>query len=139
MVKITGRDRVSAKLRGIGGQDTIRKVGSALFAAGDLIAAEAAHSLTVNSQGGKHHVASLPGQPPNEDLGTLRKNIEVVQVAPLRVEVSSNAPYARALEYGTSRMGERPYMRPAVAKKKAEAVALVRQAVDAAIRQTQGA
>jgi HK97 gp10 family phage protein len=47
----------------------------------------------------------------------------------MTVEVSANAPYAAALEFGTSKMAERPYMRPAVARKRKEAIALVRKAV----------
>lgn len=139
MVKITGHDNVSRKLRGLAGEATIRKVGSALFAAGQMIQVEAQLSITEGAVSGRGHVPSRPGEPPKQNTGVLANNIETVLVAPLRVEVSSNAPYARALEFGTSKMAERPYMRPAVAKKKAEVVALVRQAVDAAIRQTQGA
>lgn len=139
MVKITGADKASRRLRGLAGEATIRKVGSALLAAGQLIQVEAQLSITNGAVSGKGHVRSRPGEPPKNEFGTLADNIETVLVAPLRVEVSSNAPYARALEFGTSKMAERPYMRPAVAKKRKEAVALVRQAVDAAIRQTQGA
>lgn len=139
MVKITGKDRASAKLRGLAGQATVEKVGKALFAAGQMIQVEAQLSITNGAVSGKGHVPSRPGEPPKNDTGVLANNIETVMVAPLRVEVSSNAPYARALEFGTSKLTERPYMRPAVAKKKAEAVALVRRAVDAAIRSTQGA
>lgn len=139
MVKITGSDGVSRRLRGLAGQEIVRKVGKALFAAGQMIQVEAQLSITNGAVSGKGHVPSRPGEPPKNDTGVLADNIETVLVAPLRVEVSSNAPYARVLEYGGSKTAERPYMRPAVARKKTEAVALVRQAVDAAIRQTQGA
>lgn len=139
MVSISGQAGVTGRLRGLAGQDMVRKVGSALFEAGQLIQVDAQLSISNGAVSGKHHVPSRPGEPPKYDTGVLANNIETVLVAPLKVEVSSNAPYARALEYGTSKMGERPYMRPAVARKKDEAVALVRGAVDAAIRQTQGA
>ncbi len=134
MVKITGSDGISRRLRGLAGQEIVRKVGTALFAAGQMIQVEAQLSITEGAVSGKGHIPSRPGEPPKQDTGVLADNIETVLVAPLRVEVSSNAPYARALEYGTSKMAERPYMRPAVAKKKADAVRLVRNAVDAAIR-----
>jgi HK97 gp10 family phage protein len=76
----------------------------------------------------------LPGQPPNEDTGVLRTHIETTQVAPLRVEVSSNAPYAVALEVGTSKMAARPYMAPALRNKKKAVSALIQRAVNAAVK-----
>lgn len=116
----------------------IRRVGGALFAGGQLIQVEAQVSITNGAVSGKGHVPSSPGEPPNQDTGVLANNIETVLVEPLKVEVSSNAPYAAALEYGTSKMAERPYMRPAVAKKRKEVTQLVRGAVAAVIRDSKG-
>jgi HK97 gp10 family phage protein len=134
MPRITGADRVSKKLAGMAGERTVRMVGQALFAGGEMVRAEAGRLITEGAVSGKHHVPSLPGEPPNEDTGTLRTHIETTQPAPLRVEVSSNAPYAAYLEFGTSKMIERPYMRPALARKKDEVVALVRKAVGKAVK-----
>lgn len=133
MPRIRGADRVVMRLNTIG-PATVRDVGAALYAGGDLIRAEAAHLITEGAVSGKNHVPSLPGEPPNEDTGVLRTNIETTQPAPLRVEISSNAPYAAALEFGTSRMAERPYMGPATRAKKKEVIDLVRQAVDRATK-----
>jgi len=133
MPKITGRERVDARLRGLGGAQMVTRVGQALFAGGELIRAEAAHLITEGAVSGKNHVTSLPGQPPNEDTGILRTNIETTQTGPLRVEVSSNAPYAVPLEAGSSKMAPRPYMGPATRNKRAEVVAGVRAAVNDAI------
>jgi HK97 gp10 family phage protein len=55
-------------------------------------------------------------------------------VEPLKVEVSANAPYASALEFGTSKMAERPYMRPAAAKARPQVAELVKAAVTKIIR-----
>jgi len=134
MPRVTGREQARAHISGMGGAKVVEKVGAALFAAGELIRAEAAHLITEGSISGKFHVPSLPGEPPNEDTGVLRTNIETVQVAPLRVEVSSNAPYAVALETGTSKMAERPYMGPASRNKRKDVVALVRAAVNEATK-----
>jgi HK97 gp10 family phage protein len=134
MPRITGREQAGAHLRRLGGEQMVRRVGAALFAGGEIIRAEAAHLITEGAVSGKNHVPSLPGQPPNEDTGTLRSNIETTQVAPLRVEVSSNAPYAVALETGTSKMAERPYMAPATEHKRKEVIDLVRGAVNAAAK-----
>lgn len=134
MVRITGKDGVEVRLKGIAGEQAIVRVGQALFVGGDMIRAEAAHLITEGAVSGKNHVPSLPGEPPNEDTGVLRTHIETTQVAPLKVEVSSNARYAVALEVGTSRMAARPYMAPATRAKRKEVVALVRQAVNQATK-----
>lgn len=133
MPRITGRDGVTVRLNRLASQEAVQKVGQALYVGGDAIRAEAAHLITEGAVSGKHHVPSAPHTPPNEDTGVLRTHIETTQVAPLKVEVSSNAPYAAALEFGTSKMAERPYMRPATARKRKEVVALVRAAVNAAV------
>jgi len=134
LVRIRGAKEHSRKLQRIQGQGAARFVGQALFVAGETIAVEAQISITQGAVSGKGHVASLPGEAPNADTHRLADNIEVVQPAPLRVEVSSNAPYSAALEFGTSRMAERPFMRPAVAKKRKEVVALIEKAIQHAIR-----
>lgn len=131
MVKITGAKAHAARLKRLTGEDMIRQVGAALFEAGNMIQVDAQISITEGSTSadGKH-VPSLPGQPPNNDTGVLANNIETVQKAPLVVQVSSNAPYAAALEFGTSKMAERPYMRPATAKNRKAVTELVRKAVE---------
>lgn len=139
MARVTGAKAHAARLRGMTGENMVRRVGAALFAGGQAIQVEAQISITNGAVSGKGHVPSAPGQPPNQDTGVLSNNIETVLVAPMRVEVSSNAPYAAALEYGTSKMAERPYMRPAVAKKRKEVVELVRRAVRSVTQSPRGA
>lgn len=134
MPRITGRERVEARLSGVAGEKTIRNVGVALFAGGEMIRAEAVHLITEGAVSGKFHVRSLPGEPPNRDTGVLDTHIETTQIAPLKVEVSSNAPYAAPLEFGTSKMAARPYMGPATRAKKKEVIDLVRKAVAAATK-----
>ncbi|KPH66063.1 HK97 gp10 family phage protein [Novosphingobium sp. ST904] len=114
----------------------VREVGKALFAAGEMIQVEAQISITAGAVSGKKHVPSAPGQAPNNDTGTLAGNIETNQTAPLVVEVSSNAPYAGDLEFGTSKMAARPYMAPARDAKRKEVEQLVRRAVDNVVRQS---
>lgn len=134
MPRITGVQRIVARLEGAAGEKTLRMVGQALFAGGEMIRAQAAHLITEGAVSGKNHVPSLPGEPPNEDTGVLRTHIETTQPAPLRVEVSSNAPYAVPLETGSSRTAARPYMGPASRQKRKEVVGLVQQAVNRAIK-----
>lgn len=129
MVKIIGAKAHAARLKKIQGPEMVRAVGAALFVAGDMIKVDAQISITAGSISGKGHIPSKPGEPPNNDTGDLVRGIENTQVAPLRVEVSANAPHAVPLEVGTSKMAARPYMGPAAQKNRAEATKLVRDAV----------
>ncbi|MEI5687743.1 HK97-gp10 family putative phage morphogenesis protein [Sphingomonas kyungheensis] len=105
-------------------------VSRALYAAGQLVEDEAKGSITRGSaggqKGGKHqHVPSLPGQPPNEEFGGLRGNIETIQEEPFKVIVSSNAEYSQHLEFGTSKMAARPFMGPAINQPRDEVSKLI--------------
>ena len=160
MARVIGNREHSARLKRMAGPETVRKVGAALFAGGQMIQVEAQRSITEGSVSGKGHVPSLPGEPPNQDTGVLANNIETASVGPLKVEVSSNAPYAAALEkgskrkagvgarsfsaesgkfgpirveFGDSKTAARPYMTPAMNKKRKEVVQLVRRAVSEAV------
>ena len=133
MAKITGVNKAKRRIEGLAGREKIELVGRALFAGGEAIKAEAQHSITEGAVSGANHVPSAPGQPPNEDTGTLRRNITVTQIGPLHVRVASNAPYSAFLEFGTSKMAARPFMGPAARAKKKQVVALVRAAVGKAI------
>lgn len=134
VVKITGADRVLRRLDRMAGAQAHREIGAALFAGGHLIATEAQISITTGAVSGKGHVPSAPGEPPNNDTGALANQIEVTQVGDLKVEISSNAPHAAPLELGTSKMTERPYMRPAAVKRRGEAVQLVRRVIARQVR-----
>lgn len=108
-----GRDAFQRKLAKLSGPDVVKAANRVLYVGADRIKAEAQRSITAGSVSGKGHVPSKPGDAPNNDTGVLKNNIEAVLSEPLLAEVSSNAPYAAALEFGTSKMEARPYMRPA--------------------------
>lgn len=103
-----------------------------LYAAGQLIELEAERSITEGSISGAGHIASLPGEPPNADTRLLDTNIEteIVSVSPPTVTVTSKAPYSAALEFGTSKMVERPFMRPATKKYRSKVHEIVREGLD---------
>ncbi|BER92690.1 hypothetical protein M15_14340 [Atrimonas thermophila] len=50
--------------------------------------------------------------------GNLRNSIQAELPERLRAYVKAYAPYAHFVEYGTSKMKARPYMRPAVEKER---------------------
>ena len=132
---IKGLDKHLKHLRAA--KTAARDVVQGLYAAGSLIEADAERSITEGAVSGKHHVPSLPGQPPNEDTGHLRANIEteiIAGAAEPTVHVTSKARYAAYLEFGTSRMAARPYMRPATEKNREKVAGLVAEQVSVTIR-----
>lgn len=129
------------EIGGVIGLDRLKAKGKALVAAleketakqlylGALaIEAEAKTAITQGKKSGRTykrrsvtHQASAPGEAPANDTGRLVNSIHVTtaeggQVA--RVHAGSGAvSYAAALEFGTSKMAERPFFRPALAKAK---------------------
>ena len=110
------------------------QVAAALYEAGQLIELDAERSITAGSVSGANHVPSAPGQPPNADTRFLDSNIETEIGGPGLVTVTSKAPYSAALEYGTSRIAPRPFMRPATERNRRKVVELVGDAVNITVR-----
>lgn len=97
-----------------------REVSRAVRATAQAIREDAVKSIAAHKSQGREytrgsvkHTASKAGSPPNQDRGTLARNIRVTMNDDLTADVTSNAPYSEALEFGTSRMGARPFMTPA--------------------------
>lgn len=136
MPKITGGGRHNSRLKGLTSPASVERIGRALFAAGERIQVAAQISITEGAVSGKAHVPSALGTPPNNDSGVLANNIETTRDPnnPLRVTVSSNAPYAAAQEFGNSKLPERPYMRPAVAQERKAVTETIRRAVSETIK-----
>lgn len=115
---------------------TPAEVARALYVAGQEIEIDAEISITKGSISGPNHVPSRPGEPPNADTRRLDTSIDtfVISQKPPTVHVISQAPYSAALEYGTSRMAERPFMRPAALRKRRRVTELVGGAVSTVVR-----
>jgi len=65
------------------------------------------------------HTASARGQPPASDTGFLVQNItSQVKSEGDKVigQIVASAPYAKPLEFGTTKMSARPFMQPALNK-----------------------
>jgi len=101
------------RLKKLSGPQVTRLAGQVVFEGADLIRAEAFHLVGTGSGSFGRHVPSAPGEPPNRDIGTLQDNMRVYQTGPVSAEFRSEAEYAGALEFGTSKMAARPYVRPA--------------------------
>lgn len=110
---LKGKDRHLKRLRGMSGSGVVKTAGHVVFVGSDMIRAEAFRSISAGSVSGKGHVPSAPGEPPNRDTGVLQGGLENNQTGPISAEVRSTAAYAAPLEFGSSKMAARPYMRPA--------------------------
>lgn len=133
------RDQVRKRLEAFRSQQLLKAVQSALYEAADLVRSEAFRSISAGSVSGKKHKPSAPGQPPNRDCGVLQANIEVIRQGfqpgkELVATVESSAPYSTPLEFGTSTMEARPFLRPARDKMKPRAERLLVTRVNQAIK-----
>lgn len=131
-----------------------RRLEANLVIAGELVATEVRRNIQKSPRGGKTYVktnpnrvhkASAPGESPATDLGFLVRSIQVQpDFDNLRIRVvslHSIAPYARRLEFGDMARGlqPRPFMFKSLAAKKQKAEDLMKKALNAAIRDMQGA
>lgn len=63
-------------------------------------------------RGGVMHVASMPGYPPNIDVGALSRGMRVRQVGTAHYEIVDAVEYGVYLELGTENMEARPFVSP---------------------------
>lgn len=128
---VTGHKKILQRLQKMRGAASERRIGKALFAGAEEIAVEAQLSITNGAVSGAGHVPSAPGEPPNNDTGTLAGNIEAIKVSSTEAQVRSSAAHSKPLEFGTSKMAERPFMRPAADRKRKRVRGLIAAAVEA--------
>lgn len=121
MAKVTGLSARSERLKRMASEKAHRSRMRALYVIGQRIELDAELSITAGSVSGKDHVPSAPGEPPNADTRLLDTSIDTTFAGENEVHVTSRAPYSAALEFGTSKMEERPFMRPAVEKNRGRA------------------
>jgi HK97 gp10 family phage protein len=88
----------------------------------------------VYKRGKGHHRASAPGQPPANDTGFLAGSIFAEPVkGEVAARIVARAPYAVHLEFGTSKMAPRPFIRPAGDKAAGQGPAIIKAYTDAVI------
>ena len=118
-----------------------------------MVATEVRRNIQTSPRGGKTyvktnpnrtHTASAPNESPATDLGFLVRSIQIEpDLQNLRVRIlslHSIAPYAKRLEYGDLSRGlqPRPFMFKGLQAKKQQAIAIVQNAVNQAVRDMQG-
>lgn len=120
-------------LQGLAGEALQRDIGQALFVTSQRVAVESQISITTGAVSGANHVSSAPGEPPNNDTGGLVSSHETELVAWNHARVTVNAPYAVALENGTSKMEARPFLGPAARRQRRPMNELLKRAIRQAV------
>lgn len=80
---------------------------------------------------------SSPGEPPGLDTGNLLGSVLVDEVTPMQAILGVHADYGEHLEFGTSRMEARPFLRPALDQHEGEILHAVEATVAAFVESVQ--
>ena len=130
-----------------------RRIEANLVIAGEIVATEVRRNIQTSPRGGRTyvkthpnrtHTASAAGESPATDLGFLVRSIQVEpDLQNLRVRIislHSIAPYAKRLEFGdlSAGLAPRPFMFKGLQAKKKQAISIVKNAVNQALRDMQG-
>jgi HK97 gp10 family phage protein len=137
-VKIEGLDKItgaSAEIR----QAVADEINKAVFASAQQIRTEAIKSIQNGQKTGRlykrrtvSHRASAPGEAPASDTGRLVNSITAFNNGggeAMTIAGRGTVIYAAMLEFGTSKMGARPFMLPALEKSKAWITARLQDAL----------
>lgn len=84
------------------------------------------------------HIASSPGNPPAVDTGRLRASIThrlEWEAGGAAAYVGTSVEYARHLEFGTSKMEPRPFLRPAVLINRQKIAETIAKGIAAAMKE----
>lgn len=132
-VTVVGRKNRSAKVL----QQYTKQLQQVVAMGANMVRNTAVESIQSHNSSGRSyrkynpnriHVASQAGNPPNTDTGFLANNVHIV-IDPDRLgaSVESRAEYSANLEFGTSKMGARPFLHPALEENKPKIRALYRK------------
>lgn len=130
---VTGGAKFVARLRRAGRVGKVMDIWANDSA--EIVAQEARDLLNDGGIPSPNHIVSRPGQPANTDSGYLasRTNAEDLPEQGHAAAIS-DAEYSLWIEMGTSRVVERPFMRPATANKRKGIVKAARDAVNRATK-----
>jgi HK97 gp10 family phage protein len=140
---IEGLDRLVRKLRKID-RESFERVTDAVQQSGEAMRTDAVLTSSKPGKGriykrgdGPPHQASAPGDPFASDTGRLigEGGISTQEInGGLGVLVGTNVEYGPHLEFGTSKMAARPWLRPAYNRSKDGAVTAIRTAMNQLFR-----
>jgi HK97 gp10 family phage protein len=139
-ITATGIDEQLARLNRLGdvaGNEVRKEVqrlanGIALTAKKSIAAHQSSGRVYEKENPKRTHTASKPNNPPNQDTGELGRSIVVIELdgglgAYVGVPAGAMGDRAFKLEYGSGRVAQRPFMRPATKENEK----LSRQRIDA--------
>jgi HK97 gp10 family phage protein len=140
MSSVDGLGNLQRALQALG-DGASAALGKAVLAGGFALEGKIKESMGEQKSGrmyGKHQ-ASAPGEAPAIDTGALLNSIntELTAATPTKAEgqVATNQVYAPPLEFGTSRMAARPFMRPAADKHQDKVAEATQAALAKAIKE----
>jgi len=139
-MEIRGLDEFMRRLDGLSAVTRDETIGTALLAGALVLEGYAKAAIANPPKSGKiymhgkvAHQASAPGEAPATDIGQLYDSFSTKRDgAEARVDVHSE--YAEALEFGSSKMAARPYLRPAMDEHKDAIIEAVASNFEAAIQ-----
>ncbi len=121
---VRGGDQLRRNLARLAGAERRQAQQDGLEAGARIVETQVKISLSGQSP-------SSPGEPPGLDTGFLRNSVTVDSVTPMEAIIAPHTDYAEYLEFGTSRMEARPFMRPALDEHEGEILAAIRDTVAA--------
>ena len=138
---VIGKDALKKRLKTLGEQ-SLKEVRIALNSAALAVERTAKTSVQRGTKSGRIykrkgivHRASAPGEPPASDTGYLAAHITtVLDLDGLGANVESQAEYSRYLEFGTAKMGARPFLFPAFEQNKDRIKANLSAAIKRALK-----
>lgn len=144
-ITVSGEKELKRKLLSLGTSMDDALLGGVILTANDIRtdaiksiqAVSPGRQVQRSSQGGGTytHTAAAEGSAPNTDTGKLVNSIAVeVNKSGLYALVGSNLDYAGFLEMGTSKMGARPWLEPALRKNRDNLNKNLNAAADAIIK-----
>lgn len=125
---IQGQDQLISAIKKYGAK-AIDRIEEAVQVTALDIEADAVKSIQRGSKTGRTykksspnrlHRASAPGEAPASDTGRLAGSIDSVKLTPLSYEVGTLLKYGEWLEFGTTKIAERPWLRPSVQRARSE-------------------
>lgn len=120
--KVRGAERIRQRLRALGhageeaAREALQKTAEEVAARAQQLVLDPPKTGRVYARGSVAHQASAPGEAPASDTGNLVGliGVDAVNLPRLRISIFSSAKYSAALEFGTSKMAPRPFLRRAL-------------------------